>query len=40
MADTYARGATVLGSVKGWVLAMLTAKRRLRVAPVPAFGRP
>ncbi len=26
--------ATVLGSVKGWVLAMLTAKRRLRVAPV------
>jgi len=32
--------ATVLGSLKGWVLAMLAAKQRLRVAPVPAYGRP
>jgi len=35
-----AGSATVLGSVKEWVLAMLAAKRRLRVAPVPAYSRP
>ena len=38
--STCARGATVLGAVKGGVLAMLAPKRALRVAPVPAFGRP
>jgi hypothetical protein len=31
--------AALPGSVKSWVLAMLAAKRRLRVAPVPAAMR-